>query len=62
MAKIISCTYEVLLAAVNPEKGFTNAMDLAYELENGLARGTAVLPMESGLSNRANRTFDKWFN
>lgn len=54
---------EVLLArAVNPEKGFTNAMDLAFELENGLARGTTVLPMQSSLSTRVKSTIGNWFN
>ncbi len=54
---------EVLLArAVNPEKGFSNAMDLAYELENGLARGTTVLPMQSSLSTRVKSTIGNWFN
>ena len=54
---------EVLLArAVNPEKGFTNAMDLAFELENGLARGTTVLPMQSNLSTRVKSTIGNWFN
>ena len=53
---------EVLLArAVNPDKGFTNAMDLAFELENGLARGTTVLPMKSKLSTRMRSAFDDWF-
>jgi serine/threonine protein phosphatase PrpC len=45
---------EVLMArAVNPENVFVNAMDLAFELENGLARGTTVLPMKSSFSERA---------
>ena len=53
---------EVLMArAVNPEKGFTNAMDLAFELENGLARGTTVLPMKRSLSTRVRSTFGDWF-
>ena len=53
---------EVLLArAVNPDKGFTNAMDLAFELENGLARGTTVLPMKSKLSTRVRSAFEDWF-
>ena len=54
---------EVLLArAVNPERGFSNAMDLAFELENGLARGTTVLPMKSSLSTRVKSAFGGWFN
>ncbi len=53
---------EVLLGrAVNPEKGFTNAMDFAFELENGLARGTTVLPMKSSLSTRVGSTIGSWF-
>jgi serine/threonine protein kinase len=54
---------EVLFArAVNPEKGFTNAMDLAFELENGLARGITVLPMKSSLSTRVRSVVGEWFN
>ena len=54
---------EVLLArAVNPDKGFSNAMDFAFELENGLARGTTVLPMKSSLSTRVRSAFDDWFS
>lgn len=54
---------EVLLArAVNPEKGLTNAMDLAFELENGLARGITVLPMKSNLSARVKNVVGEWFN
>ncbi len=54
---------EVLLGrAVNPEKGFTNAMDLAFEFENGLARGTTVLPMKNSLSSRASTTIKNWFS
>ena len=54
---------EVLFArAVNPEKGFTNAMDLAFELENGLARGITVLPMKSSLSTRVRSAVGEWFN
>jgi serine/threonine protein kinase len=54
---------EVLMAhAVNPEKVFVNAMDLAFELENGLARGTAVLPIKSSLSSRVRSTLGDWFN
>ncbi len=54
---------EVLLArAVNPEKCFTNAMDLAFELENGLARGITVLPMKSSLSTRVKSVVGEWFN
>ena len=48
--------------AVNPEKGFTNAMDLAFELENGLARGITVLPMKSGFSTRVRGAVAEWFN
>lgn len=54
---------EVLLTrAVNPEKGFTNAMDLAFELENGLARGITVLPMKSSLSSRLRGVVGEWFD
>ena len=54
---------EVLFArAINPEKGFTNAMDLAFELENGLARGITVLPMKSSLSTRVKNVVGEWFN
>ncbi|MCK5903646.1 MAG: serine/threonine protein kinase, partial [Gammaproteobacteria bacterium] len=54
---------EVLLSrAVNPEKRFINAMDLAFELENGMARGTSVLPMESSLSNRVKNKLGGWFS
>ncbi|MCK5354721.1 MAG: serine/threonine protein kinase, partial [Methyloprofundus sp.] len=54
---------EVLFArAVNPEKGFTNAMDLAFELENGLARGGTVLPMKRNLSTRVRNVVGEWFN
>ena len=54
---------EVLFArAVNPEKGFTNAMDLAFELENGLARGITVLPMKSSLSTKVRSVVGEWFN
>lgn len=54
---------EVLFARViNPEKGFTNAMDLAFELENGLARGITVLPMKSSLSTRVKSVVGEWFN
>ena len=54
---------EVLMArAVNPEKVFVNAMDFAFELENGLARGTTVLPMKSSLSTRVRSAFDDWFS
>ena len=54
---------EVLLArAVNPEKGFVNAMDLAFELENGLARGITVLPMKTSLSTRVKSVVGEWFN
>lgn len=54
---------EVLLTrAINPEKGFINAMDLAFELENGLARGTTVLPMEKSLSSRVKNTLGDWFS
>ncbi|MEE9338188.1 MAG: bifunctional protein-serine/threonine kinase/phosphatase [Methylococcaceae bacterium] len=54
---------EVLLArAINPEKGFVNAMDLAFELENGLARGTTVLPMEKSLTSRVKNTLGGWFS
>ncbi len=53
----------VLLArAVNPGKGFSNAMDFAFELENGLARGTTVLPMKTSLSERARGLLDVFFN
>ena len=54
---------EVLLArAVHPDKGFINAMDLAFELENGLARGITVLPMKSSLSSRVKNVVGEWFN
>jgi serine/threonine protein phosphatase PrpC len=54
---------EVLLAhAINPEKGFVTAMDLAFELENGLARGTTVLPMKNSLTSRVKNTLGDWFN
>ncbi|MEE9355701.1 MAG: bifunctional protein-serine/threonine kinase/phosphatase [Methylococcaceae bacterium] len=54
---------DVLLAhAVNPEKGFVTAMDLAFELENGLARGTTVLPMKNSLSSRVKNTLGDWFS
>ncbi|MCF6251654.1 MAG: protein kinase [Methylococcaceae bacterium] len=52
----------LLLRAVNPEKGFTNAMDLAFELENGLARGITVLPMKPSLSTRVRSVVGEWFN
>jgi len=53
---------EVLLArAVNPEKRFSNVMDLAFELENGLARGTKVLPLKHSLSRRVSQTVSHWF-
>ena len=52
----------LLLRAVNPEKGFINAMDLAFELENGLARGTTVLPMKSSLSSRVKSVVGEWFD
>ncbi len=52
----------VLLArAVNTEKGFDNAMDLAFELENGLARGTPILPMKGSITNRLKNTLGEWF-
>lgn len=54
---------EMLLArAVNPEKGFIHAMDLAFELENGLARGITVLPMKNSLSTRVKNVVGEWFN
>ena len=54
---------DVLMArAVNPEKVFVNAMDFAYELENGMARGTAVLPMKNDFSTRMRSTLNQWFN
>jgi len=54
---------EVLLArTVNPNRGFVNAMDLAFELENGLARGITVLPMQSSLFTRVKNVFTDWFN
>ncbi len=52
----------LLLRAVNPEKGFTNAIDLAFELENGLARGITVLPMKPSLSTRVRSVVGEWFN
>lgn len=54
---------EVLFTrAVDPDKGFTNAMDLAFELENGLARGITVLPMKSSFSTRIRGAVGEWFN
>jgi Serine/threonine protein kinase len=54
---------DILMAkAVNPEKVFVNAMDLAYELENGLARGTAVLPMKNDFSTRVRSVLNHWLN
>ncbi len=54
---------DVLLArAVNPEKGYTDIMNLDFQQEKNLVCGTAKLPVQSGLSTRAINTFDKWFN
>ncbi len=54
---------DILMAkAVNPEKVFVNAMDLAYELENGLARGTAVLPMKNDFSTKVRSVLNHWLN
>lgn len=54
---------EVLFThAINPDKGFINAMDMAFELENGLARGISVLPMQRSLSARVRNVVGQWFN
>jgi hypothetical protein len=53
----------VLLAhAVDPEKSFADAMDLAFELENGQARGISVLPMKTNLSTKIRSVVGEWFN
>lgn len=53
----------LLVRAVNPKKGFTNAMDLAFELENGLVRGLTALPIKNNsLSIRFKRVIGAWFD
>lgn len=52
----------LLLREVHPDKVFVNAMDLVYELENGMARGSTILPMPQPLPSRLWGKINTWFN